>query len=176
MKHTFTAIDFETAQGNRTSICQVGLVRVENGKISKEISFLVQPPGNYYWERFTDIHGITPEVTASVPTFDKLWHLIEPLITNQQVVAHNGFSFDFNVLEKTLEYYGMETPEYKKYCTCNIYNRQALNTLCEEYDIPLHHHEALSDARACAELYLRHLAKLNNETMETTNFYSYTEN
>jgi len=24
MKHTFTAIDFETAQGKRTSICQVG--------------------------------------------------------------------------------------------------------------------------------------------------------
>ena len=77
MKHTFTAIDFETAQGKRTSICQVGLVRVENGRIIKEISFLVQPPGNYYREQFIDIHGITPEDTASVPTFDKLWHLIE---------------------------------------------------------------------------------------------------
>jgi len=102
--NTFTAIDFETAQGDRCSICQVGLVRVENGKITKEISFLVQPPGNYYWDRFIDIHSITPEMTADVPTFDKCWHLIEPFITNQQVVAHNGFSFDFNVLGKALEY------------------------------------------------------------------------
>ncbi|MEI8087406.1 MAG: hypothetical protein WCG93_14445 [Paludibacter sp.] len=49
MKNTFTAIDFETAQGYRWSICQVGLVRVENGLITSEISFLVQPPNNYYW-------------------------------------------------------------------------------------------------------------------------------
>ena len=56
MKNSFTAIDFETAQGKRFSIFQVGLVRVETGKIIKEISFLVQPPGNYYWDRFIDIH------------------------------------------------------------------------------------------------------------------------
>ncbi|MGZ9677497.1 hypothetical protein [Flavobacterium sp. GNP002] len=55
----FTAIDFETTQGYRWSICQVGLVRVENGIITKEINLLVQPPNNCYWSRFTDIHGIT---------------------------------------------------------------------------------------------------------------------
>ena len=27
----------------------------------------------------------------------------------------------------------------------------------DEHAIPLNHHDALSDARACAELYLRHL-------------------
>ena len=31
MLNTFTAIDFETAKGYRWSICQVGLVREENG-------------------------------------------------------------------------------------------------------------------------------------------------
>lgn len=154
---SFTAIDFETAQGYRWSICQVGLVRVENGIIKEELNLLVQPPNNYYWDRFIGIHGITPQHTANVPTFDKLWHLIEPFITNQIVVAHNGFSFDFNVLSKTLEYYGMQAPEYEKHCTCNIYNRKALNTLCYEFEIPLNHHEALSDARACAKLYLKHL-------------------
>jgi len=160
MKNTFTAIDFETAQGFRWSICQVGLVRVENGIITKEISFLVQPPGNYYWKWFTDdIHGISPKHTVNEPTFDKVWHIMEPFITNQNVVAHNGFSFDFNVLSNTLEYYGMQAPEYEKFCTCNIYHRKSLNTLCNEFGIPLNHHEALSDARACAELFLRHLGE-----------------
>lgn len=37
MNKTFTAIDFETAHGKRWSICQVGLVRVENGLITKDI-------------------------------------------------------------------------------------------------------------------------------------------
>lgn len=152
----FTAIDFETAQGYRHSICQVGLVRVENGLITKEINVLVQPPDNHYWSRFIDIHGITPQKTANSPRFNQVWNQIEPYIKGQTVVAHNGLSFDFPVLEKTLEYYNMQTPNYEKQCTYRIY-KQNLATLCSEYQISLNHHDALSDARACAELFLRYL-------------------
>jgi DNA polymerase-3 subunit epsilon len=80
MTDTFTAIDFETATGYRNSICQVGLVRMENGIISKEVNILVQPPDNYYWSRFTDIHGISVKDTANAPTFDQVWHQIAPLL------------------------------------------------------------------------------------------------
>lgn len=153
---TFTAIDFETAQGYRNSICQVGLVRVENGIINKELNFLVQPPNNYYWERFTAIHGISAQDTVESPTFDMVWQHIEPFITNQNVVAHNGFGFDFPVLNKTLEHYGLATPEYNKICTYQIY-KSNLADLCQRHNIPLNHHDALSDAKACAELYLRKL-------------------
>lgn len=45
---SFTAIDFETAQGSRWSICQVGLVRIENGIVTKEINLLVQLFPQYY--------------------------------------------------------------------------------------------------------------------------------
>lgn len=76
---TFTAIDFETAQGYRWSICQVGLIRVEEGIITQELDFLVQPPNNYYWGRFTDIHGINAKKTQHSPTFKAVWHLIEPI-------------------------------------------------------------------------------------------------
>jgi DNA polymerase-3 subunit epsilon len=91
MGHTFTAIDFETAQGYRWSICQVGLVRVESGIITHEIDLLVQPPDNYYWQRFTEIHGISARDTINAPTFDQIWHKIAPFIENQNVIAHNGF-------------------------------------------------------------------------------------
>ncbi len=152
----FTAIDFETAQGYRHTICQVGLVRVENGLITNEINILVQPPNNYYWNRFTDIHGITSNMTRNALTFEKVWHQLEPFIKGQNVVAHNGFSFDFPVLKTTLEYYGMQTPEYEKHCTYRIF-RQNLASLCELYKITLNHHDALSDAKACGELFLKYL-------------------
>ena len=154
----FTAIDFETAQGYRWSICQVGLIRVENGIINKELDFLVQPPDNYYWYNFTAIHGIAASDTAKSPTFDKVWHLIAPYIENQNVIAHNGFGFDFPVLNKTLEYYNMQTPDYNNFCTYKIYKSNLAN-LCKEHKIPLNHHDALSDARACAELYTMWLNK-----------------
>jgi len=156
MIDTFTAIDFETAQGKRWSICQVGLVRVENSVITEKISILVQPPQNYYWDWFTDIHGIKPKDTRNAPTFNKVWHQIEPYIKGQNVVAHNGFGFDFQVLNKTLEYYGLPVPEYEKHCTYKIYDDN-LASLCEKHSIPLNHHEALSDALACAELFKRHI-------------------
>ncbi len=152
----FTAIDFETAQGYRWSICQVGLVRIENGIIAKEINVLVQPPNNYYWSRFTDIHGISAEKTINSPTFNQVWHQIAPYIENQNVIAHNGFGFDFPVLNKTLDYYNLDTPEYNKFCTYKIYKSNLAN-LCQEHKIPLNHHDALSDAKVCAELYLRSL-------------------
>jgi DNA polymerase-3 subunit epsilon len=160
--NTFTAIDFETAHGKRWSICQVGLVRVENGLITNELSILVQPPNNFYWDWFIGIHHITPEMTWNAPTFASVWPLFESFIKNQTVVAHNGFSFDFNVLAKTLEYYGLEVPEYEKHCTYRLY-KDNLSSLCQRFEIELNHHEALSDARACAELFLRHYKIENHD-------------
>ena len=155
---SFTAIDFETAHPKRWSICQVGLVRVENGITTEQLSILVQPPDNFYWDRFIDIHGITPQQTANAFTFDKVWKQIEPFITNQNLVAHNGFAFDFPVLKETLLYYDIAPPIFTGHCTYKLF-RANLAALCDEYNIPLNHHEALSDANACAELFKLHLQK-----------------
>jgi DNA polymerase III subunit epsilon len=157
-KNDFTAIDFETAHGKRYSICQVGLVRVENGIVTKKLSILVQPPDNFYWDRFIEIHGITPEQTANAPTFDKIWNQVEPFIRNMNLVAHNGFSFDFPCLNQTLEYYGITPPNYEGHCTYRIFGEN-LASLCKKHKIPLNHHDALSDALACAELFKLHLIK-----------------
>jgi DNA polymerase-3 subunit epsilon len=156
MEQAFTAIDFETAQGKRWSICQVGLVRVENGKVKDQLSILVQPPQNYYWSRLTDIHGITSSHTQRSPTFDKVWNQIKPFVANQTIVAHNGFSFDFQCLTQALDYYSIAQPKFQGYCTYKIFGEK-LDALCRRYNIPLNHHDALSDAMACARLYQLHL-------------------
>lgn len=156
MTNNFTAIDFETAHGKRWSICQVGLVRVENGITKEQLSVLVKPPSNFYWDRFIRIHGITPEHTANAQTFDKVWQQIEPFIKNQNVVAHNGFGFDFQCLKQTLDYYNIRTPDYSGHCTYRIF-QDNLASLCQQYRIQLNHHNALSDAVACAKLFNLHL-------------------
>lgn len=150
--NTFTAIDFEAAQGMRHSICQVGLVRVEDCIVTKKLSILVKPPDNFYSFYNSQVHGITAGMTRDSPTFDKVWHLIEPFICDQNIVAHNS-SFDINCLQQTLAYYRMNTPAFKSHCTYKIYG-QKLNYLCRSYGIELNHHDALSDAMACAQLFL----------------------
>jgi DNA polymerase-3 subunit epsilon len=159
----FTAIDFETAQGYRWSICQVGLVRVVKGKIVAKLELLVQPPFNYYWEKFTSIHGISAAQTADAPTFDFVWPVIKPFVENQHVVAHNS-RFDFACLKQSLDFYGMNCPQFSASCTYKIYSK-SLKALSIEHSIALDHHNALSDAMACADLFQKHL---QNGIIETT--------
>ena len=166
--HSFTAIDFETAQGKRWSICQVGLVRIENGEVTTKINKLVCPPDNYYFYRNIQIHGITPNQTCDAPIFSTIWQELHPFIDNQVVVAHNG-AFDFSCLSQTLAYYNIPQPNFTQKCTYKMYGEK-LASLCSKYDIKLNHHDALSDALACAELYeislnnrrLLHNTKRNN--------------
>lgn len=130
-------------------------MRVENGEIVHELNRLVQPPNNQYFYKNIEVHGIEPEDTASAPTFDDLWYLMKNHIDYQVVVAHNS-SFDVNCLRATLAYYDLAQPQFEERCTLRIFKR-GLAFLSKKYKIPLDHHDALSDAKACAMLYLRHL-------------------
>ncbi len=151
----FTAVDFETANGSSTSICQVGLVRVEQGKIVEEFECLVQPPNNdYHWGNVR-VHGINRHQTIMSPNFKDVWPQIQHFFDNGHFVAHN-VKFDAKCLIETLKFYQLAVPKFKQHCTVQIFKRN-LAVLCQAYNIPLQHHNALSDARACAHLFLKYL-------------------
>jgi len=159
---TFTAIDFETATGYHHSACAVGIVTVENSEITEEYYTLIQPPNNEYWYRNVMVHGIKPAETLEVPTFDTLFPEIQKRLFGRTIVAHNE-AFDRNVLAKTMHYYGLYYDELELAdrweCTCRIYRAKGyrpanLKACSQRHGIELNHHEALSDARACAKLYL----------------------
>lgn len=154
---SFTAIDFETADWNPASICQVGLVRFEKGEEVHQINRLVRPPKNRYYHKNIAVHGITPEETKHAPTFDKVWPDMREFVQDQVLVAHNS-SFDVNCLRSTLDFYNEAQPQFEERCTRRIY-RRGLAYLSKKYKIPLQHHDALSDAQACAQLYLKHLIR-----------------
>jgi DNA polymerase-3 subunit epsilon len=153
----FTAIDFETADTPPYSICQVGLVRVVDQQVTEKVNLLVQPPQNRYFHRNIDVHGIRPTDTRDAPTFDQIWEQIRRYIEEEVVVAHN-VNFDANCLRSTLHHYGLEVPDFEERCTRTIYGR-GLSFLAGKYRIPLQHHDALSDAHACAQLYIKYQAK-----------------
>lgn len=44
----FVAIDFETANGRRSSVCSVGIVIVRGGEIVDRFYSLIKPAPNYY--------------------------------------------------------------------------------------------------------------------------------
>ncbi|MBD3583398.1 exonuclease domain-containing protein [Flavobacterium selenitireducens] len=159
---TFTAIDFETATGHFESACSVGIVTVQDGVITEEFHTLIQPPNNEYWYRNIMVHNIKPVQTLHERTFDAVFPELRRRLTGRKIVAHNE-SFDRNVLAKTMRYYGLYYDELeiaeKWECTARIYRAKGykpanLKACSLRNNIELNHHEALSDARACARLYL----------------------
>jgi DNA polymerase-3 subunit epsilon len=102
----------------------------------------------------TLVHGINAEITEASPTFDQVWPELLPYFENQLLVAHNA-AFDMGCINSTLEYYSLEQTDFRIDCT---YQRtgESLDHICQAYDIHLDdHHDALCDARACAEIYLK---------------------
>ena len=107
----FAAIDFETANGQRSSICSVGLVVVRDGEITIRHYRLVRPYPNYYNYWNTQVHGMSFQDTAHAAPFPEVWREITPLIEGLPLVAHNR-PFDEGCLKAAFQAYGMEYPGY----------------------------------------------------------------
>jgi DNA polymerase III subunit epsilon len=150
---TFTAFDIETATNHSASLCQIGFVVVKDDQITAEKSFLIQPPNNEYEARHSCIHGLDALATKDKPLFPEIWKIIENEFIGSLLVAHN-ISFDLNILHSTLDYYNLPKPDLAFDCTYKMSGLK-LKALAESLQIPItKHHEALSDARVCAQAYI----------------------
>ena len=158
----FAAIDFETANNERSSICSVGIVIVRNGEFVNNFYSLIQPEPNYFNYWCTQVHGLTRNDTEEAPVFPVVWKQIEPLIEGLPLVAHNK-AFDESCLKAVFRCYQMDYPDYEFFCTC-VASRKAfpdaenhqLHTISElcGYHLENHHH-ALADAEACAAIAIK---------------------
>ncbi|MGQ9370094.1 3'-5' exonuclease [Azospirillum sp. A39] len=155
---SFAAIDFETADQGRDSACSVAVVLVEDGRIVERVQYLIRPPRQRFL--FTHIHGLRWEDCAEAPDFGALWPDLAPLLDRAELlVAHNA-PFDRGVLHACCSAHGLPAPRHRFACTVQI-ARAAWNVyptklpdVCRRLRIALRHHDALSDASACAEIVL----------------------
>lgn len=175
----FTALDFETANNARESACEIGLSRVEDGRVLETKSWLVKPVGPFLpWN--TRIHGIRADHVADAPDFATLWPELAPWIEDQILVAHNA-SFDISVLKHTLQHYGITVPSLHFFCslqvargTWNELPSYSLGGLAETHGLNegVNFHRAGDDAEVCARIVLKaaryHLAQDPEELMEAT--------
>lgn len=152
----FIAVDFETATLKR-SACQVGIVVVKGGRIVEKVNRLIKPPANRYTPRCMAVHGISPKMTEKSPTFAQLWPEIKGYFDANFVVAHNA-KFDIEVLYRNLDMYHIPHPILMG--TACTYEMTGLNLeeACRKHNISIGaHHDAESDAEACAALFLKYL-------------------
>ena len=158
----FIVFDVETPNRYNARMSAIGISIVEDGRITDGFYSLVDPEQPFDWFN-TQLTGISEETVADAPTFPELWPVIEPVLSSGILVAHNA-SFDLSVLRHCLRDYGIEwKPSVLSLCTVLMGRRllpgqsHKLDALCAYYGIPLDHHHADSDSRACAEILLRYL-------------------
>jgi len=157
----FIAIDFETANSNRGSACEIGIAKVIDFEIVDKRAYLIKPKENYFDWYNTQLHGINEETVENEPEFDEIYEEISDDFMTFPIVAHNA-AFDISVLRNTLDQYNLDYPETTYSCTYQMAREHLpklfslrLDAVCNHYDIPLVHHRALPDAIACAELAIK---------------------
>ncbi|WP_299565606.1 3'-5' exonuclease [uncultured Mycolicibacterium sp.] len=160
----FIAVDFETANPRRASVCAVGWATVRGGRIVETGSWLCRPPAGYdefhVWN--VRVHRITPERVAGRPGFAELApDLLRRIASGMPLVAHNA-AFDRSVLAAALRACGHPLPPLDFHCTARLARRllqlpdYRLPTVCGHLGIPLdNHHDAECDAVAAARVALR---------------------
>lgn len=104
----FAALDFETASYDATSVCAIGVVRVERGAIVARQAELVRPPSREF--RFTHVHDIRWRDVASMPSFAEAWRSVAPLFEGVELIAAHNASFERRVLTACAERFGVRAP------------------------------------------------------------------
>jgi DNA polymerase III subunit epsilon len=150
------ALDFETACHAPDSACALGLALVEDGRVVREDAFLIQPPEPEF--SFTWVHGLRWEDVRDAPSFDAAWGRLEPWLEGVDWLAAHNASFDRSVLAACCRTYRLAPVEVPFICTVQVARRvwgiypTKLPMVCRALGIPLRHHDAASDASACAQI------------------------
>lgn len=168
----FVAIDFETANGKRDSACSLALTVVQNNKIVDELYSLIKPESEFFW-RNIQIHGIKPEMVEHSPKFNELWPHIQQFFNPHSIIVAHNARFDNSVLKKTLAHYQITEPNFLSLDTLTtsraLYKglpNYRLNTICNALKINLqHHHNALDDCEACANILLNQINHFGDTTL-----------
>ena len=159
---TFNAIDVETANADRASICQIGIVHVRDGEIEDRWQILVNPE-DWFDPWNVSIHGIDEDAVRDSPTLPALRAELRTRLRGSVLVSHT--SFDRVAFERAMSRYDLEQLQVRWLDSAKIARRAwpdrygrhgyGLKNIARDLDIAFRHHDALEDARAAAEIVLR---------------------
>ena len=156
----FVAIDVETANADMASICQIGLVKCENGVLSDEWKTYVDPE-DYFDGINVSIHGIDESVVKGAPAFPDLADTLRSYLEGTVVVCHTHF--DRVAMHQAAQRYGLSAPECTWLDSARVARRAwkdcawkgyGLYNVCKILGYDFKHHDALEDAKAAAHIIL----------------------
>lgn len=158
---TFNAIDVETANADRASICQIGIVHVQDGEVRDQWKSLVDPE-DWFDSWNVAIHGIDADDVRNSPTLPELREELRSRLRGSILVSHT--SFDRVAFERAMTRYNLQQFQVTWLDSARVarrawpdrYSRRGygLKNIARDLGISFQHHDALEDARVAAEIVL----------------------
>ncbi len=159
---TFNSIDVETANADRASICQIGVVHVRDGEIRDQWKTLIDPE-DWFDSWNTEIHGIDEAAVRGSPTLPEVSDDLSCRLHSSVLVSHTAF--DRVAFERAMTRYGLEQLQVTWLDSARVARRAwpgsfgirgwGLKKIAKTLGISFRHHDALEDARTAAEIVLR---------------------
>ena len=152
----FIVFDVETPNSANDRMSAIGAAVVEDGVVQDKYYSLVNPQCRFDSFNISLTH-ITPYMVSHAPTFPQVWEKLGPWFESGLLCAHNA-QFDVGVLRSCLHAYQLSwKPSVRYVCTCQMSRslfpdlpNHRLDTLASFFKLDLDHHNAMSDALACA--------------------------
>ncbi|MCI0659057.1 MAG: 3'-5' exonuclease [Acidobacteria bacterium] len=163
----FTVVDLETTGGSAADrILEVGAVRVEQNRPTREFSSLLNP-GIPIPPTISSMTGIQAAMVADAPSFHQIAEALLEFVGDSVLVAHN-LPFDLGFLNRALSRSRQLVLANPCLCTVRLGRRllshlpdRRLDTVAEHYGISIgERHRALGDARATALILIRFVGEL----------------
>ena len=160
----YVAIDVETANPDYASICQIGVVTFEAGKVTGAWQTLINPQ-HYFHSNNVSIHGIRERDVATAPTIPQVYEQLSGLLSGQ-VVAHHS-AFDRTAINKVCQKFELPEIACDWLDTVRVARRTwpefavrgyGLANVAQTLGISFKHHDAHEDARAAGEILSHALA------------------
>jgi DNA polymerase III subunit epsilon len=168
----FVALDFETANANISSICQLGLVHFKDGLLQEEWKTYVDPE-DFFDEINVSIHGIDESTVKGAPNLRNISSRICNYLDNRIAVCHTHF--DRVALQKACERYDLRVPTCTWLDSARVtrrawdqcaYRGYGLGSVCAILGYQFVQHDALEDAKAAAHILLAAIEKTGMNLQE----------
>ncbi|MGF7397187.1 PolC-type DNA polymerase III [Thermoanaerobacterium thermosaccharolyticum] len=173
---SFVVFDIETTglSSINDSIIEIGAVKIKDCRIVDTFETFVNP--QIHISNFiTKLTGITDDMVKRYPPIDEVLPKFLEFIKGSTLVAHNA-NFDVTFIKTKAKNLGIEvdnpvldTLELSRHMYENLKNYK-LDTVAQHLGVSLeNHHRAVDDARATAEIFLKSINKLKENSIEKVN-------
>jgi DNA polymerase III subunit epsilon len=161
----FVALDFETANADMSSICQLGLVFFRDGVLQEEWKTYVDPE-DFFDAINVSIHGIDETTVKGSPTLQDIANRIYSYLDSRIAVCHTHF--DRVAIHQACIKYNLRLPTCTWLDSARVTRRTwtqfawsgyGLSSVCNSLGYQFTHHDALEDAKAAAHVLLTAIEK-----------------